>query len=256
MRTITITSLFATLSLATAQQLNIDAALDEPVPNLSIDPLAAPPAITYDAASAASSVAAAAAAGEPPAILKRLVARQTNDTCTPRAKGAGPVPSTDTSQGFLSYAPFTDYAKNATTPTNYTAAFTNLHASTTAKTYLGVAELDTYDAGNCTAQCDKQNGCTAVNLFFERTPTLNLGQGCSDASSSTTIKCTFWGDAVTAQNTVNSGFTDNGFVVVIAGSNGYNKGAAVQDAKKSEGGRLEVTAVVLGVVGVVVAVVL
>jgi hypothetical protein len=55
---------------------------------------------------------------------------------------------------------------------------------------------------------------------------------------------------------VNSGFTDNGFVVVIAGSNGYNKGAAVQDAKKSAGGRLEVTAVVLGVVGVVMAVVL
>ena len=55
MRTTTITSLFATLSLVTAQQLNIDAALDEPVPNLYIDPLAAPPAITYDAASAASS---------------------------------------------------------------------------------------------------------------------------------------------------------------------------------------------------------
>ena len=256
MRTTTITSLCAALSLATAQQLNINAALAEPVPNLSIDPLAAPPAITYDAASAASSIAAAAAAGDAPAILKRLVARQTNDTCTPRAKGAGPVPSTDTSQGFLSYSVFADYAKNATTPTNYTASFTNLHASTTAKTYLGVAELETYDAGNCTAQCDKQSGCTAVNLFFERTPTINLGQGCTDSSSSTTIKCTFWGDAVTAQNTVNTGFTDNGFVVVIAGSNGYNKGAAVQDAKKSEGGRLEVTAVVLGAVGVIMAVVL
>ncbi|KAF1927211.1 uncharacterized protein M421DRAFT_44610, partial [Didymella exigua CBS 183.55] len=143
--------------------------------------------------------------------------------CTNRTRGAGPVPSPDTSSAFLSYQPFADAAKSATTPTNYTAAFTNLHASTTAKTYLGVSELSSYDVSNCTAQCDAQNGCTAVNIFFERTPTLNLGPNCANAPSSTVIKCVFWGDAVTKQNTVNSGYTDNGFVVAIAGSNGYNK---------------------------------
>lgn len=257
MRSATIASLFAALTFTTAQQINIEAALAEPTPDLSIDPLATPAAIDYDVASATSSIAAAAAAGETPAILKRmptLIERQSNGTCTNRTRGAGPVPSPDTSSAFLSYQPFTDAAKNATTPSNYTQAFSNLHASTTAKTYLGVAELSAYDAQNCTAQCDAQSGCTAVNLFFERTPTLNLGQGCTNAPSSTVIKCVFWGDAVTKQNTVNSGYTDNGFVVVIAGSNGYNKGQAAQEAaKSSDSGRVEVTAMVLGVVGLVMA---
>lgn len=253
MRPTTITSLLAALSLSTAQQINIDAALDVPVPDLSIDPLAAPPAIDYNVASATSSIAAVAAAGETPAILKRtatLLARQDNGTCTSQTRGAGPVPSPDTSISFLSYAPFADYAKNATTPTNYTAAFTNLHASTTAKTYLGVSELAVYDSANCTAQCDAKDGCTAVNLFFERSPTLVLGPDCRDPPSSTVIKCVFWGDAVTKTNTVNSGFTDNGFVVAIAGSNGYNKGQAAE-AAKSAAGRVEVAALALGIVGVV-----
>ncbi|KAJ4991850.1 hypothetical protein SVAN01_02700 [Stagonosporopsis vannaccii] len=252
MRSTTITSLLAVLSLTAAQQINIDAALDVPVPDLSIDPLATPPAIDYDAASSTSSIAAAAAAGETPAVLKRtaLASRQDNGTCTNQTRGAGPVPSPDTSMAFLSYQPFADYAKNATTPTNYTAAFTNLHASTTAKTYLGVSELAVYDSVNCTAQCDAKDGCTAVNLFFERSPTLVLGPNCRDPPSSTVIKCVFWGDAVTKTNTVNSGFTDNGFVVAIAGSNGYNKGQAAE-AAKSAAGRVEVAAFALGVVGAV-----
>ncbi|KAF3043553.1 hypothetical protein E8E11_006441 [Didymella keratinophila] len=255
MRSSTVTSLLAALALASAQQINIDAALAVPTPNLSIDPLAAPSTLTYDVASATSSIAAAAAAGETPAILKRsLIVRQDNATCTNRTVGAGPVPSPDTSSAFLSFAPFADAAKNATTPTNYTAAFTNLHASSTAKTYLGVAELSTYNVANCTAACDTQTGCTAVNIFFERTPTLNLGPGCTNAPSSTVIKCVFWGDAVTKQNTVNSGYTDNGFVVVIAGSNGYNKGEAAKEAAKSSGSaRVEVTALLLGAVGAVMA---
>ncbi|KAJ4362666.1 hypothetical protein N0V95_001374 [Ascochyta clinopodiicola] len=250
MRSTTLTSLLAALTLTSAQQINIDAAQSIPVPDLSIDLLATPPAVTYDASIAASSIAAAAAAGETPAIVKR----QDNSTCTKRPIGTGPVPSTDTSPAFLSYAPFADFAKNATTPTNYTQAFSNLHASTTAKTYLGLAELSVYDAANCSAQCDAQTGCTAINIFFERSPTLNVGSACPNPPSSTLIKCVFWGDAVTKDNTVNSGFTEQGFVVAIAGSNGYNKGQAAQDAKKSGSARLEITALGLGLVGLIMAV--
>lgn len=260
MRSSTVTSLLAAFAFTSAQQINIDAALAIPTPDLSVDPLAAPSALTYDVSSATSSIAIAAAAGETPAILKRtaiLIERQDNATCTNRTRGAGPVPSPDTSVAFLSYQPFADAAKNATTPTNYTASFTNLHASTTAKTYLGVSELSSYDVSNCTAQCDSQNGCTAVNIFFERTPTLNLGPGCTNAASSTMIKCVFWGDAVTTQNTINSGFTDNGFVVAIAGSNGYNKGDAAKEAAKSSGSsRVRVTVALLGAVGMIMALVL
>jgi hypothetical protein len=257
MRSSTVASLLAAFALTSAQQINIDAALAIPTPNLSVDPLAAPSAITYDVSSATSSIAAAVAAGETPAILKRtatLISRQDNATCTNRTRGGGPVPSPDTAQAFLSYAPFADAAKNATTPTNYTAAFTNLHASTTAKTYLGVAELPAYNVSSCTAQCDAQTGCTAVNIFFERTPTLNLGPDCTNPPSSTVIKCVFWADAVTKQNTVNSGYTDSGFVVAIAGSNGYNKGEAAKEAAKSSGAeRVGVTMVLLGAVGLVMA---
>ncbi|KAF9695680.1 hypothetical protein EKO04_006526 [Ascochyta lentis] len=252
MRSTTLTSLLAALTLTTAQQINIDAAQDVPVPDLSIDPLATPPAVTYDAASATSSIAAAAAAGETPTIAKR----QDNSTCTARTKGAGPVPSTDTAPAFLTYAPFTDFAKNATTPTNYTQAFSNLHASTTAKMYLGLAELSAFDTANCSAQCDAQTGCTSINIFFERSPTQNVASACPNPPSSTLIKCVFWGDAVTTANTVNSGFTDQSFVVAIAGSNGYNKGQAAQDAKKSGSARVEITALGLGMVGLIMAVIL
>lgn len=250
MRSTTLTSLFAALTLTTAQQININAAERVPVPNISIDPLSTPPPVTYDASSATSSIAAAIAAGKSPAVLRR----QDNSTCTKRAQGAGPVPSPDNSFTFLNYAPFADYAKNATTPANYTQAFSNLHASTTGKTYLGVAELSTYDTANCSAQCDTRAGCTAINIFFERSPTQNVALACPNPPSSTLIKCVFWGDAVTKANTVNSGFTDQTFVVVIAGSNGYNKGQAVQDAKKSGTGRVEAIGVALGLTAIAIAV--
>jgi hypothetical protein len=247
MRSTALTSLFAALTVTTAQQININAAQNVPIPELSIDPLATPPSITYDVSSATSSIAAAAHAGETPAIAKR----QSNTTCTARPKGAGPVPSPDNSYTFLNYNVFADFAKNATTPTNYTQSFSNLHASTTASNYLGVAELSTYDTANCSAQCDARAGCTAINIFFERSPTQNVE--CPNPPSSTLIKCGFWGDAVTKTNTVNSGFTDQTFVVAIAGSNGYNKGKAVDEAKKSGGARVTITGLALGVVGLVMA---
>ncbi|KAJ4325269.1 hypothetical protein N0V94_000793 [Neodidymelliopsis sp. IMI 364377] len=243
----TLTALLAALTLTTAQQINIDAAKDVPLPNLSIDPLATPPSITYDASSATSSIAAAASAGETPTIAKR----QENSTCSARVKGAGPVPSPDNSYTFLNYDVFADFAKNATKPTNYTAAFTNLHASTTAKTYLGVSELLVYDAANCSAQCDAQTGCTAINIFFERSPTQNVANACPNPPSSTVIKCAFWGDAVTKANTMNTGYTEQTFVVAIAGSNGYNKGQAIKDAKKSGASVFAVSGLMMGIVSVV-----
>jgi hypothetical protein len=234
-------ALAATLSLSSAQLINIPAVLDTPTPALSIDPLAPPPAITYDATAASSSIAAAADAGTPPAITRRALAPR-NETCSPRPLGAGPVPSPDTSSAFLASADLAAWAKNASTPANYTASFTNLHASTTAPKYVGFVELPRYDVANCSALCDARAGCTAINVFFERAPTVVVAQECPDPKSSTLIKCVFWGEAVTAKNTINSGYTEQGFVVAIAASNGYNKGDAVKEAKKSGVGRAGVNA--------------
>jgi hypothetical protein len=243
MHSLSLLALTGTLSLASAQAINMAAVLDTPLPPLSLELLAPPPAITYDAAAATSSIAAAAAASSntPPAIQRRLLTARTNATCSPLAHGAGPVPSPDTSYAFLNAPELSSAAKEAQAPTNYTTSFTNLHAATTAPTYLGVAELSAYDAAACAKQCDERAGCTAINVYFERTPTLQLGDDCRNPPSSTLVKCTFWGEAVTEKNAQNTGYTEQGFVVAIAGSNGYNKGDAAKVAAKSWGARTGVS---------------
>lgn len=237
-------AIFATLaSLASAQLINIPVALDTPVPDLAID-LLAPPAQSYNAA---------AAAGTPLAIPRRRHLTARNDTCSPIAAGAGPVPNPDTSYAFLNSADLSDWAKNVSAPKNYTAAFTDLHASVTGNGYLGVSFLSEYSPSNCSAQCDAQPACTAINLYFERTPTLNPGSECSDPPSSTVIKCVFWGEAVTKKKALNTGYTEQSFVVVVAGSNGYNKGDAVKAAKESKADKRDISGllVLMGVLGAV-----
>ena len=225
-------ALTGTLTLTTAQSLNTAATNDTPLPPLSIDPLSPPPAKTYNPTAAASSIAST-----PPALQRR-----TNSTCSPRPHGAGPVPSPDTSYAFLNSPSLSSLAKAAAAPTNYTQSFTNLHAATTAPLYLGVAELAQYNTSECARQCDERDGCTAVNIYFERTPTVALGEDCQNPPSSTLIKCSFWGQAVTEKNALNTGYTEQGFVVAVAGSNGYNKG----DAAKGSGARTRVSACVVG----------
>ena len=68
-----------------------------------------------------------------------------------------------------------------------------------------------------------KTNCASVNIFFERDPTLTVGLDCPNPASTTIIKCVFWGSPVSKDNTKNSGYTDNSFVVAIAGSNGYVK---------------------------------
>jgi hypothetical protein len=137
--------------------------------------------------------------------------------------GKGPVPSPDSAVEFETYAPFASAATSAPTPTGYKQTFKNLQAASTADDYLGYVSLDSYDVTNCTTQCSEKSGCNAVNIYFERDPTLQLAPECPNPPSTTFIKCVFWGGAVTKSNTNNTGNTylANGFQVKIAGSNGY-----------------------------------
>ena len=54
-----------------------------------------------------------------------------------------------------------------------------------------------------------------------RDPSVEPGTGCTDPSSTTNIKCVFWGGPVTTANAKNDGQYRSSFHVVIAGSNGY-----------------------------------
>lgn len=62
-----------------------------------------------------------------------------------------------------------------------------------------------------------------VNIFFERDPSIEPADACEDPSSTTVIKCVFWGGYVADESANNNGQWRNQFHVVIAGSNGYQK---------------------------------
>lgn len=157
--------------------------------------------------------------------------KRSGGDCSAMPKGKGPVPSPDSPYAFLNSEELASAANKAPTPSGYKQSFKNLHASTTANGYLGYVALDSYDTTLCASKCDEQESCQAINIFFERNPTLQVGSECPNPPSTTYIKCVFWGDLVTKDNTNNTGYTNNAFLVVAAGSNGYNN----QTAKGVEG---------------------
>lgn len=50
----------------------------------------------------------------------------------------------------------------------------------------------------------------------------------------TVIKCAFWGEKLLAANVKNWGYRDWNFEVVMAGSNGYNKGQPEQRSEATK----------------------
>lgn len=86
---------------------------------------------------------------------------------------------------------------------------------------MGFTTLQTYDSQKCASLCDAMNGCMAVNIYFERDPSLDPGANCPNPASVTMIKCVFWGGPVSGGNANNVGQYRQNFQVVIAGSNGY-----------------------------------
>jgi hypothetical protein len=127
---------------------------------------------------------------------------------------------------FLENSDFSVSALNAPVPSGYTPAYTNERASSISDNYLMHSELQDYGTTNCSKQCDRTTGCEAFNIYFERSPTLNLGLKCKTSLSSTIIKCVLWGSKLNGLDATNRGHTQWDFGVVIAGSNAYNKGTA------------------------------
>ncbi|KAH7406931.1 hypothetical protein DE146DRAFT_753472 [Phaeosphaeria sp. MPI-PUGE-AT-0046c] len=143
--------------------------------------------------------------------------------CEPISHGHGPQPSDDSPIGFLTYSEFSNMARNATTPNNYSRTYEDKHASTASDGYLGYDELEAYSTIECAGRCDSTEGCEAFNIYFERKPTLNVGPSCNNSESSTAIKCAFWGTQLEASDATNRGYNRWDFGVVVAGSNAYNR---------------------------------
>ncbi|GKT89627.1 carbohydrate-binding protein [Colletotrichum tofieldiae] len=157
--------------------------------------------------------------------LKKLVARD----CNSLPVGSGPVPSVDTDQAFLAFSDLSSAALNAKTPSGWYQTFQNLQSATSASVYQGYKTYSSYDPARCAADCAQISGCSSFNIFFERDPTLAPGLACPDPSSTTVIKCSFWGVGIGPSTATNNGQYSNDFHVVIAGSNGYQLSAPTYD---------------------------
>jgi hypothetical protein len=221
MRYINVIALFGAFSLIHASPQDIDFGLadETPDPTYTIDDSATAQTVTYNPVAVAASIVADINSGDLPAHAKLM--KRTNGTCTSKPLGAGPVPVPDTAPNFASDPDFAAAASAAPTPSGYTNTFTNLNASSNAYGYMGFTTLSSYDSNACAAKCNAITDCIAINIFFERDATLDVGPACPNPPSTTNIKCVFWGGPVSASNANNYGYTDNQFQVLIAGSNGY-----------------------------------
>lgn len=120
---------------------------------------------------------------------------------------------------------FQTMATGAPIPDGYALVFNNLSASLQASNYMGLYTLTSYDTLTCASKCDQAN-CLAFNVYVERDPSLNASAlNCPNPPSTTNYKCTLWGAPVSAAEATNTGQYQDSFQVVIAGSNGYNKGS-------------------------------
>ncbi|KAI7201815.1 hypothetical protein KC324_g2027 [Hortaea werneckii] len=121
--------------------------------------------------------------------------------CASQPAGAGPMPSPDTASKFQNNPAFASAAAGASPPFGYSRTFSNLQASNnSAYGYMGYTTLQSYNPQQCASKCNAITGCVAINIYFERDPTVEPAAG---------------------YNALNTGQYRNQFQVVIAGSNGY-----------------------------------
>ncbi|KAF1914617.1 hypothetical protein BDU57DRAFT_425731, partial [Ampelomyces quisqualis] len=146
----------------------------------------------------------------------------TGGECEHRAHGKGPQPFPDTPLAFLQLPEFSTMARDAPTPWGYRKVYQDQHASSVSEKYMTHDTMETYSTHDCAWRCDKVQGCEAFNIFFERTPTLNLGQKCRNTLASSAIKCALWGSMLNSSDATDTGYMRFDFQVVVAGSNAYN----------------------------------
>ena len=164
---------FALAAVARAQDIDWNAWDSVPKPTPTSAPVGGgSQVVPYDGDAAAASAAAAVTADLDNAPKRRSIVNIKRSPCQTQPVGAGPVPSPDTASAFLSYAAFASQASAAPVPSGYTQAFSNIAASSSAYGYMGYTTLQSYDTALCASKCDAISGCSAINIYFERDPTV------------------------------------------------------------------------------------
>ncbi|TDZ30003.1 hypothetical protein C8035_v003473 [Colletotrichum spinosum] len=158
-------------------------------------------------------------------------ARQINarGACDALPLGSGPTPTPDTDTAFLADPYFPNAALAASTPSGWFQTFQNLQGATSTASYITYKTYAAYNPSQCAADCTALTGCASFNIFFERSPSIDPADSCPTPSSTTVIKCSFWGVTIGPSTATNVGQNRNKFHVVIAGSNGYQLQAPVYD---------------------------
>jgi len=147
------------------------------------------------------------------------------DPCAAQPNAYGLQVKPDTVDAFKNEAALHKLATSAQAPSGYVNSFTDASGSVQGAGYLGYHELTSYDVGACAAHCDKESTCTGFNLYIERAPKWNPRQcSCDKPDSVTRFKCSLWGQEVKKETATNNGQNQDGFEVIVVGSNGYNKG--------------------------------
>ena len=185
----------------------------------------------------------------PPAI------RGVPGDCAPQAEGHGPIPRYDNVRGFYHSPEIHDAAASAAIPPGYVQSFASANGSFVGTQYLGHFELQSYNTLACSKRCNEwgrlgnllsdgpgnqtaaavfeigdntvagradEQVCQSFNVYFERSPAIQLGPECRDSTSRTIIKCALWGEPLRIEGATNVGYKEWDFDVAIAGSNGYN----------------------------------
>jgi hypothetical protein len=148
------------------------------------------------------------------------------DPCAAQPNAYAPNTTPDTVDAFKQNSAYHDLATKAKVPSGYTQSFTDQSGSVSGSGYLGYKELTSYDVSACSAYCDETSTCTGFNVFVERNPKWNPRQcSCDKPDSVARFKCSIWGQDVTKDTATNVGQGQDGFEVVVVGSNGYNKGS-------------------------------
>lgn len=206
--------------LAARQHLDLAIVSAAPKPTIASVPVgASTQVVAYNLAAATEAATATALPVQAAEPGKRSLRRRA--ACDPQPAGAGPVPSPDTPTAFLTDDTLASTANNVRTPIGYHNTFRNLQGSCSTLGYLGYTALGSYDPEKCASRCIDITGCMGFNIFFERDPTVEPGDGCPNPASTNVIKCSFWGGDVSPSCATNTGQSREQFQVVIAGSNGY-----------------------------------